>query len=79
MHNGQRELGVLHFLRTQQRITPTMKMRKKRISMMVDNQVARPAEKLSWRPSKGGGKVSGIGGARSSKKEVIINIAALLK
>ena len=78
MHNGQKELDVRHFLRTQ-RITPTMKMRKKRISMIIDSQVAMPAEGLSWRPSEGGGKVTGIGDARSSEKEVIINIAALLK
>ena len=49
------------------------------MSMIVVIQVAIPVEELSWRPSKGGGKVSGIGGARSPKKQVISNIAALLK
>ena len=78
VQNGQREPSTRHFLRTQ-RITPTIKKRRNITSMMVVIQVAMPVDGLSWRPSKGGGKVSCIGGVRSPKKEEISNIATLLK
>ena len=46
-------------------------MRKNKMSMMVVIQVAMPVDGLSWRPSKGGRKVSCIGGVRSPTNEIL--------
>ena len=58
--------------------TPTKKISKNKIKILVDTQVERPAASLAWCPSTGGGKVSGIWGAWSPEKAVLIRVAAIL-